>query len=242
MHHDIQPSILYFGTPVVLISTLNEDGSVNVAPISSIWWLGWSAMIGIDASSQTTENIIRTGECVLNLPSIDQAPQTNKLAKTTGRKNIPLHKKALGYRYAVDKLGVSGFTPTESLSVAAPRLEECPVQLEAKLRNVSEFGKGNPKMGIPTASIELDILKVHADETILMEHSTAHIDPDKWHPLIMSFRKFYSTGGTVHSSALSQGSESQYAPWKGSRLKRFILGWLLHRSTGKYKQALSDEQ
>jgi flavin reductase (DIM6/NTAB) family NADH-FMN oxidoreductase RutF len=198
MHHDIQPAILYFGTPVVLVSTLNHDGSVNVAPISSIWWLGWSAMIGIDASSKTTENIIRTGECVLNMPSIEQAPQTDKLAKTTGQINIPLHKKALGYRYANDKLAVSGLTSTASLMVSAPRLHECPVQLEAKLRNISEFGKGNPKMGIPSAAIELDILKVHAAEQILMENSTSHIDPDKWHPLIMSFRKFYSTGGTVH--------------------------------------------
>jgi flavin reductase (DIM6/NTAB) family NADH-FMN oxidoreductase RutF len=39
----VEPSILYFGTPVVLISTLNQDRSVNVAPMSSAWWLGWTA-------------------------------------------------------------------------------------------------------------------------------------------------------------------------------------------------------
>ena len=40
MHKTIEPSILYFGTPVVLISTLNEDGTSNLAPISSVFWLG----------------------------------------------------------------------------------------------------------------------------------------------------------------------------------------------------------
>ena len=44
----IEPSILYFGTPVVLISTLNEDDSVNVAPMSSAWWLGWNCMLGLE--------------------------------------------------------------------------------------------------------------------------------------------------------------------------------------------------
>lgn len=40
MKQVIQPKMLYFGTPVVLISTLNEDGSPNIAPMSSAWWQG----------------------------------------------------------------------------------------------------------------------------------------------------------------------------------------------------------
>ncbi len=32
MHKTIDPTVLYFGTPVALISTLNEDGSAKVAP------------------------------------------------------------------------------------------------------------------------------------------------------------------------------------------------------------------
>ncbi|MGI8308307.1 hypothetical protein [Saccharopolyspora hattusasensis] len=33
----IAPSILYFGTPVVLLSTENSDGTANLAPMSSAW-------------------------------------------------------------------------------------------------------------------------------------------------------------------------------------------------------------
>ncbi len=36
----IQPSILYYGTPVLMLSTLNENGSTNLSPLSSSWALG----------------------------------------------------------------------------------------------------------------------------------------------------------------------------------------------------------
>jgi flavin reductase (DIM6/NTAB) family NADH-FMN oxidoreductase RutF len=38
MHKTIEPSLPYFGTPVVVVSTLNEDGSANIAPMSSAWF------------------------------------------------------------------------------------------------------------------------------------------------------------------------------------------------------------
>jgi flavin reductase (DIM6/NTAB) family NADH-FMN oxidoreductase RutF len=57
-----EPSILYFGTPVVLISSENKDGSANLAPMSSVFWLGWRCILGFDASSKTTENMIHVFE------------------------------------------------------------------------------------------------------------------------------------------------------------------------------------
>jgi flavin reductase (DIM6/NTAB) family NADH-FMN oxidoreductase RutF len=59
MHKVIEPKILYFGTPVVLISTLNEDGTTNLAPMSSAWWLNQSCMLGMSSRSQTVQNLIR---------------------------------------------------------------------------------------------------------------------------------------------------------------------------------------
>jgi flavin reductase (DIM6/NTAB) family NADH-FMN oxidoreductase RutF len=93
MHKRSEPEILYFGTPVVLISTSNEDGSFNIAPISSIFWLGWRCIIGISAVSKTTENIRRSGGCVLNLPSVNEASAVNRLALTTGSYQVPEGKK-----------------------------------------------------------------------------------------------------------------------------------------------------
>src|SRR5688500_20352929 len=80
MHRTVEPAILYFGTPVVLVSSQNEDGSANVAPMSSAWWLGWSCVLGFGARSKTPANILRTGECVLNLPSVEQVGAVDRLA------------------------------------------------------------------------------------------------------------------------------------------------------------------
>ncbi len=46
-HRMIRPKILYFGTPVVLLTTLNEDGSTNISPISSAWSLGGCIILGV---------------------------------------------------------------------------------------------------------------------------------------------------------------------------------------------------
>ena len=48
------PSILYFGTPVILVSTRNADATFNIAPLSSVFWLGWRCVIGVAATSKTT--------------------------------------------------------------------------------------------------------------------------------------------------------------------------------------------
>jgi len=133
MHQTIEPAILYFGTPVVLVSTLNEDGSPNLAPMSSAWWLGWRAVLGFGASSKTPQNMIRTRECVLNLPSADQVAAVNRLARLTGSNPVPDGKLRKGYRHEADKFGAAGLSTAPSDTVSPPRAAECPVQLEARV-------------------------------------------------------------------------------------------------------------
>src|SRR5215207_11167679 len=91
-HATIDPAILYFGTPVVLVSSTNPDGSPNLAPMSSAWWLGKSCVLGFGARSHTPANILRTGECVLSLPSVAQVPAVDRLARLTGSLPVPEHK------------------------------------------------------------------------------------------------------------------------------------------------------
>jgi flavin reductase (DIM6/NTAB) family NADH-FMN oxidoreductase RutF len=108
MHIALEPSILYFGTPVVLISTRNLDGTPNLAPMSSAWWLGWNCMLGLGAKGHNAQNLLREKECVLNLPSVAQVDAVNPLARTTGSDPMPPHKIAMGYRTEKDKFAVSG--------------------------------------------------------------------------------------------------------------------------------------
>lgn len=86
----IEPKILHFGTPVALISSLNEDGTTYLAPISSFWALGWTFLLGLLEETKTADNLLRNHrKCVVNLPSPEMWPQVEKLAPLTGKDPVP---------------------------------------------------------------------------------------------------------------------------------------------------------
>ena len=209
----IDPAILYFGTPVVLIGSTNEDRSSNLAPMSSAWWVGWRCMLGLARNSKTTENMIRTGECVLNLPSADLVTTVDRLARTTGSDPVPPGKLYRGYRHEKDKFGLSGLTALPGETVSAPRAAECPVQMEAKVAHVHEMAQDDAVWRGHLAAIEVRITRVHAHPDIMMEGASNRIDPDKWRPLILSFQEFYGlTPQRLQRSELGQIPEAMYRP------------------------------
>jgi flavin reductase (DIM6/NTAB) family NADH-FMN oxidoreductase RutF len=210
MHKTIDPAILYWGTPVVLVSSLNEDGSTNIAPMSSAWWLGRSCMLGFGARSKTPANILRTGECVLNLPSVSQVSHVDRLARLTGSDPVPPHKVAMGYRHEPDKFGAGRLTPAAADLVAPLRIRECPVQLEAVLDGSHPLAAGDPDRQGKLVALEVRIVRVHVEETLVLDGHRDRIDPEKWRPLIMSFCQFYGTGRRVHPSRLAEIPESAY--------------------------------
>lgn len=197
MHRTLLPKILYFGTPVVLISTLNEDGSANLAPISSAWWLGQSAMLGMGTHSKTVDNLRSQGECVLNLPSADMVDAVDRLALTTGKHSMPEYKVKMGFRHVKEKFDWAGLTPIPSELVGPPRVLECPIHLEAKVNTMNTFDGGS------AVATEVHIRRVHVEEALLKPWRH-HIDPDRWRPLIMNFLEFYSLGEKVYPSRLAE--------------------------------------
>jgi len=204
------PSILYFGTPVVLIGTVNAGGGYNLAPISSIFWLGWRAVIGISTYSQTTLNLLREGECTLNLPSVPLAGAVNRLAKTTGADPVPEAKRQRGYYFESRKFEIAGLTPRIGELVSAPLVAECPVSMEVKLMAADSLAQENALMQGRILKIELKVMRVHLDESIIMDGHPDRVDPDKWRPLIMSFQEFYGLGEKVHASTLGTIPERLY--------------------------------
>lgn len=133
MYRSLDPAILHFGTPVVLISTQNEDGSAYLAPMSSAWWIGQCCVLGLAKASKTTQNSLGTRQCVLNLPSEGQVEAVDRLALTTGSGLVPQGKAARGYRFVEDKFAEARLTPVPLETVSPPRALECPVHLEAEL-------------------------------------------------------------------------------------------------------------
>jgi flavin reductase (DIM6/NTAB) family NADH-FMN oxidoreductase RutF len=188
----IHPSILYFGTPVALVSTLNEDGTANLSPMSSFWALDDRVVLGMANAGQGCENFLRTREAVVNLPGPEQRAAVESLAPTTGRNPVPDQKRAMGYRYEPDKFGAGGLTAVPSHVVAAPRVGECPAQLEVQLLDAhpATMHEGdNPAFML----LETRVVRVHAHEGIVVP-GTNHIDTSKWSPLLYVFRHYFGTG------------------------------------------------
>ncbi|WP_458098454.1 flavin reductase family protein [Roseomonas sp. WA12] len=210
-HVTIEPSILYLGTPVVLISTQNEDGTANLAPMSSAWWLGWRCMLGLQTASKTPQNMIRTGQCVLNLTSAKQADAVDRLARLTGTREIPALKQKLGYSYEPNKFEAAGLTPIPSQTVAAPRALECPIQLEAVVAARHGLMEDDPEVAGLISAFEVRITRVHVHPSLLMDGHLNRIDPAKWQPLIMNFQKLYGVSNIeVVPSRLAEIAETDY--------------------------------
>lgn len=197
MHRNVNLKVLYFGTPVVLISTRNADGTANLAPMSSAWWLGDQCMLGMSTSSQTTGNLLRERECVLNLPSPDLVDAVDRLALLTGSPVRTQHRIEKGYRYEPDKFGAAGLTQLAADLVDAPLVAECPIQLECELVSAAPFDAGD---SITAHTVR--VVRVHADEQLIIP-GTQYVDPLGWDPLIMKFCEFFGGGTRLRDSRLA---------------------------------------
>ena len=188
----IEPKILYFGTPVALISSINDDGSPNLAPMSSYWALGWTLLLGISLQTQTIENLRQRPDCVVNLPSPELWSNVERLAPLTGRNPVPGGKDSR-FRFERDKFGAAGLTAIESEKVAAPRVKECPAHLEARVTRIHELDGGERLQKIGgAAAVEVEVLRVHVREDLVLGPN--HIDPRGWQPLIYNFRHYFGLG------------------------------------------------
>jgi flavin reductase (DIM6/NTAB) family NADH-FMN oxidoreductase RutF len=188
----ITPSILYFGNPVAIISSINPEGTPNLAPISSFWGLGWTMVLGLLTDTQTLANFESNPDCVVNVPSPDLWETVERLAPLTGKHPVPAEKTAK-FRFEADKFAAAGLTPLESESVKAPRVKECPVQLEAVVSQIHRL-KGEPrleKLG-GGAAVEVRVLAVHVQRDFILRDK--YVNPEKWQPLIYNFRHYFGLG------------------------------------------------
>ncbi len=200
MHRVVPLKVHYYGTPVVLVSSTNPDGTTNLAPMSSAWWLGQNAMLGLAASSRTTQNLLRTGEAVLNLASADLVDHVDRLALLTGSPELSPHKRETGYRYEPRKFEAAGLTPQPSDLVRPDRVLECPIQLECQVTSHLPIDT----VSTSARAIHVTVLRAHVDSSVRML-GTNYVDPLAWDPLIMKFCDFFGSGDALIPSRLAAG-------------------------------------
>lgn len=189
----ITPSVLYPGTPVLLMTTLNPDGSSNISPLSSFWALGNRVVLGLGTQGQGYRNLQLRNECVLNFPSSAQAAEVEAIARSTGRDPVPDAKQAMGYVHVRDKFALGGFTAVPSAQVAPATIAECPLQVEVTVMAMHEPSDDD---GQHFVIVEGRIRYVHAHEAITHPGSQ-HIDVARWKPLIYLFRHYLGVGEPV---------------------------------------------
>ena len=182
----IDPTIFYFGTPVALLSTCNPDGSANLAPMSSCWALGHTLLLGLGLGGHTAANLARHGELVVNLPGPEMWKAVEALAPLTGAPDIPDYKYYS--RYEPAKFEAASLVALESEKVRPPRVEGCPLQLEAVVRDLRPAGPDREFV-----VVEAEVVLTHADQRIVVA-GTSHIDANIWRPLIYSFRHYFTLG------------------------------------------------
>ena len=181
----IRPSILYVGTPVMLIASQNPDGTANLAAASSYWALGQMLVIGLEDGGQTIDNVLARPELTVNFPQPELWEAVEAIGDTTGKNPVPAAKTPR-YRHVADKFAAAGLTPQNSETVNPPRVAQCALQLEAIARRITP-GLGDYHL------VEAEVTRVHAAPEIVVP-GTEYIDPRTWRPMIYSFRHYFGLG------------------------------------------------
>ncbi|OKJ16189.1 flavin reductase family protein [Kitasatospora sp. CB01950] len=185
----MEPHILYFGTPVVLLSTVDAAGAVNLAPISSAWALDRTVVLGLGPDGRTSHNLAARPELVINVPGPQLWRQVERLGDTTGRPDAA--------HFVRDKFAHAGLTAQPAELVAPPRVAECPLQLEARVADLRADATGEFLVA------EAHVLRVHAAESITVA-GTDYVEPAAWSPLVYNFRHYFGLGPELGHSSRSR--------------------------------------
>jgi flavin reductase (DIM6/NTAB) family NADH-FMN oxidoreductase RutF len=112
---------------LVLVTTVNKDGTSNVAPKNWISYMAFGPSIialGCNRKHWTVKNILRTEEYVINIPGSDIIDKIWEAGY-------------LDHPRPVESLDL---TAIPSLKVKPPRIEECGAHLECVLDRHFEYG------------------------------------------------------------------------------------------------------
>ena len=177
------PTMFYYGFPVVLLTTTDKDGNADVTPISCTFTLGANAVIALVKLNKAYHNVMEVPEVVFNLPTAAMWEKVEAIAPYTAQNPVPPQKMGK-YTYTDDKFSIGGFTQLPSEKVRPPRIAECPIQAEAKVKNVNDRDA--------YVLVELEFVQVYAEDHLVMEGNK--INPLEWEPLIYNFKHYYGLG------------------------------------------------
>ncbi|WP_315072197.1 flavin reductase family protein [uncultured Clostridium sp.] len=126
---DLKGSVILNPVPVVLVTSKNKAGKTNVFTV------GWTGTINtkppmlyisVRPERLSYEYIKETMEFVVNLPGSDLVKKVDYCGVRSGKKN--------------DKITEMGFTLKESSNISVPYINDCPINIECKVKNIIPLG------------------------------------------------------------------------------------------------------
>lgn len=148
MKQPIKTSEAIFPMPVLLISTYNEDGSIDVMNAA------WGTMMDRDhvalnltETHKTVENIKQRKGFVIHIADAAHVVEADWFGVVSGRKEK-------------DKLAKSGLTATKSSLVDAPIINELPIAIECEFIEYQSDETGLGVIGkVLQTSVESNLIK-----------------------------------------------------------------------------------
>lgn len=150
-------SVVLNPVPVVLITSKNSEGKDNVFTVA---WTGTICTkppmlsISIRPERLSYEYIKETMEFTVNLPTRRLTRETDYCGVRSGRTN--------------DKIKEMGFTLKEGKEVKSSYIEECPVNIECKVKQIIPLGTHDLFLA--------EVLCSHIDSRLLDENEKIHFE------------------------------------------------------------------
>jgi len=167
--------------PIAFVSTIDKEGNVNLSPFSFFNVFGSNPPTLVfsparsgrtGATKNTHDNVLEVEECVVNIAHYDMLYQMNLAAHM--------------YPKGVDEFAKSGLTKMDSVTVKPPRVAECYVQMECKVKQVIETGQGGGAGNL----IICEVTMLHVNEKVLNEEGS--IDPFKMNYIARMGKQFWA--------------------------------------------------
>jgi flavin reductase (DIM6/NTAB) family NADH-FMN oxidoreductase RutF len=144
----IKPATLLNPLPVCLISCQGRESAPNILTAAAIGICCFDPpMLGVAIrSNRYSRRLIQeSGEFVVNVPNQDLVSQVDLCGSISGREK--------------DKFATFGLTPLPAQVVRAPLIQECPINLECKVRQTLTLGSHDLFLG--------EVVATHLDEECL---------------------------------------------------------------------------
>jgi flavin reductase (DIM6/NTAB) family NADH-FMN oxidoreductase RutF len=127
--------------PIAWITTLNEQGSINLAPFSCYTFVSSDPpMVAVSCGQRegvakdTTRNAVRSRELVVNVVSEDLVE--------------PMHMSSAEHPPGASEPQLLGIPLAPSLTVQPPRVAASPIALECRLDRIVELGRRKTQLVI----------------------------------------------------------------------------------------------